>query len=422
MGISFPGISAPQQVSQRKSDLDGLAELLLAVTAQRRQLAMRREELDLQKQEFEQRKLEGGTRVEGARLDNERKKRELEDADNLQKAREVVNDAIGTFLMKGDRSPKAISELRVSLIQDPKHKKYSRLVDEELTKALSNTEKLESDIATRITQQTEADVKTQTKDSEITRIRADARRAVTLARTAEVQERIARAEERLGPGQRVGILEDMQRSGQTLGIVRRIRGVGPIEGLSDDMTFAQLSGKADAEADAMANNMRVAVEALKTLKDPSLGKAALTQLTTASIFKLPVDIFTDRFMSDDQKAAVPLYATIAQGLNRLVNGARGSDLDFMNARRAIAIKDTDPKKVREQKFLMMTLLPEMLSGPPGVPMSVNIKTVLDRAQAEGVDTMTLMPFRVIEERARAAEKAGPTQLGGTAGEFFEVRP
>lgn len=422
MGISFPGISAPQQVQQKRSDLDGLAELLVAVTQNRRQLALSREQLELQKQEFEQRKLEAGPRVEGAKLDNDKKKRELEFAENSQKAQEAANDAIGVFLMKGDKSPEAISNLRVSLIQDPRHKKYAALLDDALTTGLANTVKLETDIAQRQSAVVDAEVKTTTKPDEIKRIQADARRATTLARTADVQERIARAEEKLGPGNRNGIISDMRLTGKPLGVIRRIYGVGPIEGVPDDATADNLSGKKNADDDAMANNLRVAVEALKSLKDPGLGKAALTQLTTASFLKLPVDIFTDPLMSDDQKASVPLYATIAQGLNRLVNGARGSDLDFANARRAITIKDNDPTQVREQKFLMMELLPEMLAGAPGTVMSANIKTVLDRAQSKGVSITTLMPFRVIEERARAAEKAGPQVLSGTASEFFQVRP
>ena len=424
MGISFGAVSPPQQAAPRRSQADGLAELLLAITQSRTQREQFRERMALERQQEERAAAESGERVKLTKEQAAREKAKFEQEEREKEADDIVANAVpGLLTIKGGKpEPSDFENLRARLIAEkPKlggelNNAFNKQVGELQNFAKSYLDREKSELDLRVGKATEA--------STIARAKDEAKRSAILTRTAAIQERVAAAEERLGPGNRNGIISDMRLTGKPLGVIRRIYGVGPIDGVSDNATFDQLSGAKDADDDAMANNLRVAVEALKSLKDPGLGKAALTQLTTATIAKFPVDIFTDPYMSDDQKSAVPLYATIAQGLNRLVNGARGSDLDFANARRTVTIKDTDPPKVREQKFLMMTLLPEMLSGPPGVPMSTNIKTVLDRAQTAGVSMATLMPFRVIEERARANEKRGgdaPPPLSGTAGELFERR-
>ena len=117
MGISFAPISAPQLAPQKRSDLDGLAELLLAITQSRTQREQFREQMALQRQQEERAAAESGER---RTLSREEAARQKEAADR-QKRQDEADDLIGNALpgvltVKGGKPEQADFEESVAQV------------------------------------------------------------------------------------------------------------------------------------------------------------------------------------------------------------------------------------------------------------------------------------------------------------------
>lgn len=373
MGISFPVGSPPQQAAPRKSDLDGLAELLMAVTQNRRQLALSREQLELQKQEFEQRKLEGGVRVEGAQLENAKKKRELEDADNQTKAEEAANDAIGVFLMQGDSSPEAISKMRVSLITDPRHKKYAARLDNALTTGLRNTESLKAGIAERITKEVGAGVAVATKDDTIAGIKASTEKAITDAQRAGVELRTSRVNETLAKMSlthdpaRMNTFQRYLELGQPAGQAARLARVSLPPGITPDYTLDGAGGKGGADkqkAEALGSQARMGLELVEAAGNlPLSAKADLfrTSQSKGGVVGVLTKHLLNPQLAVGERQVVQGYLLMSQAYAIHVTGATATDQQMQLFSNTIIPLASDDMATRAKKQTVLRLLPDLIA-------------------------------------------------------------
>lgn len=394
MGISFPTVAPPQAAPQRRSDLDGLAELLLAVTQQRRQLAMQREELNMRKQEFEQRKLEGGVRMEGAKLENEQKRKEIELAETQQKAREIVTDALPRLLMKESYTDADVSALRVELLQQ--NKKIAPYVDEAFSLALKNTEQAKAALVERAMRESQGRVQAQTEATQVQRAKTEAQNAIVELDLNRVRKAIADAQLAFDP-QRIAIATSVMGNGANAGTAFRLAGVPLPAGIDPNYVLpSELTGKQTDQtrrAEGLLAGFRLARQ-----QATAIGPVPLTFINSVrartkgdGLIGGTIASFANVISSDNQQKLFNAYNTMSQMWRFHVSGAASALGEASQLMQLIAPLTGDKPETVLQKAQLQNAIEESMSRVVGAEWNPQqaVDHLISVAKANKMDKKTI---------------------------------
>lgn len=401
--IQFPSISPPQVVRAERP-LDGFAELLVAVQGQRAERAARLKQLAL-----EERRVASAENLDKFQIDEIKRKTELER--NELEAEEAAERYVAEAVIDPDLTPDKLSAIRARMITE--NKKIAPWISKAFDTQFSARQSTLKSVADRRTAETTARVAGATADNTIAQSATDRARSATEAQRAQVE--LALSQDVQNYGQRGHLFAQfLQVPGTTAATAARLAGMPLPKGVPPDFMFPAKPGESNAQTDVLLANMELANTAIDAAKDPGLKGAAWTQLTKSTIMGIPSALLTDPLMSDDQKALVSAYSALILPLNKLMSGARASDLDLTTARQTIVTRAGDGEKTRAQKALLRQMLPIVFAAQErGEPVSAAMRDVLDRAEAAGMDKKLLAPYRKAQRRYEAQEgKSGTGRSGG----------
>lgn len=342
--IRFPDIPSQMPIRAPRDDsANDLAQLLITIAQGRKQLAHKGEELKLQREEFEQRKSEAGARTEGTRLDNEKKKRELEIADLRQQAEELVADALPGLLTNPEgRTPKAISELRVRLIQG--NKKIAPYVDEAFTAVLKDTETLEGLIAQR--RQGVANAQKAEATAPLAEKREKAEIDNFARMTAASQAAITKS-----------AFDAWQNSTQPWGVVRKEFGL-PKGEMDDNAVFVDPAkagqGGATREQAARAAPLATQMRISGALIDVLEGKRGLGLLGSVkrSMKAGLTSTLANKALSPEQRQLVQSTAAFSDAYRFYISGQQSADVEALRMMNTVVPEYGDDADTRRQKRLL----------------------------------------------------------------------
>lgn len=334
MGISFAPISAPQQVVRKRSDLDGLAELLLAVTQARHDIAFKREGLDLERQRTEASIAEGAARTASSKLDRKKKERELE-VDLLKTEAADVAATIYQGMLSDPKgiTPQAINEAKRATLSNPAHKKIAPYVLDELDDFIKDGEAALAQHATRRADDVRMRVSEGTEPEQVSKIKADASTAQTQAKNAlveldlnRVRKSIEEARLRFDP-QRVGTAASIIGNGAPAGTAFRIAGVPLPAGVDPNYVLPNeaLGKQSDAQrrAEGLLSGFRLARQ-----QATAIGPVPLTFVNSVrartkgdGLIGGTIASFANTISSENQQRLFNAYNTMAQMWRFHVSGA-----------------------------------------------------------------------------------------------------
>src|SRR3990167_3135344 len=220
--ISFPNI-APRQLVQRDSPLAGLGEFLLTLSNNRKQLALERERLDLEKQ-----RTASGLEVD--KLSRDKTKREMELREKKFSAAEIAERYVHEALLTPGMTPEKLGTLRVRMIQE--NKKLGPFVSAAFDERFDTSQKLLQGIAQRRTAESSAAVATATQPERIKAPKVSLQVAEQQLRSAEVTHQIEVLRRDRDPA-RVNGAAALWQMGGTWGRARKTFGLAP-GGIADD--------------------------------------------------------------------------------------------------------------------------------------------------------------------------------------------
>lgn len=414
---NFGNIQTPQFIPapQRQNQLAEFGQLFATIVQNREQLAQQRERMAMERERLD-------ADLEMDKLQKKEKLAKLEQDEKIIGARNiVVTEALPALAsMPGGITPEAVEQERMRLIK-AYGKDFGTHISTALNEGVAGLEAVRAGIAERRANVVRADVAETTKDDAIAQADLGTQRGRIDVETARIQNATAKLDNDLTrlrtQGYDVQKLAEARNFAMTSGLpwgrVAKEFGL-PVKagGLSPDFVFPVAEDKdatkAAADAQTASDLLSVASAQLTAMPDIGVGTAAYTQLTTEKFLGIPVDPLAPAFTSDKEKQLVGPYATITTNLVKLQHGARGTNFDAQQTIRQIVVRDSDPAKTKADKRLMIQLLPIVFrASASGDPVAPRIKLMLDAAQKRGVDDNILAPFRALQKRYEAQERAKP---------------
>ena len=409
MGISFAPISAPQLAPQKRSDLDGLAELLLAVTQARQDIAIKKQGLELERQRTEASVAESGERVtaSAAQRAEEKRKREIEDA-KIAGADAAAVIYQGMLSAPGGITPQTINAAKLAAMSNPAHKKIAPYVLDELDDFIKDGEGALAQHAQRLTNERAERVGKATETDQVTKIQTDAKNAIVELDLNRVRKSIADAQLAFDPT-RASIAASVMGNGATLGAAFRIAGMKNTTGLPDDYVLPSEATGKQTDATRRASGL------LSAFRDARRNATSVGPVPLTFVNSLRARSKGDGFVggtiasasnlisSDKQQTLLNAYSTMAQMWRFHVSGAASALGEASQLMQLVAPLVGDKPTTVLQKTQLQNAIEESMSKVTGAEWSPKEAAdhVLSAARANKMDAKVIAALQ--KERDAAAK-------------------
>ena len=401
MGISFAPISAPQLAPQKRSDLDGLAELLLAVSQARQDIALKKQGLELERQRTEASVAESGERVtaSAAQRAEEKRKREIEDA-KIAGADRAALLYQGLLSTPGGVTPQAINAAKLEAAKDRKLAPY---ILDELDDFIKDGEAALAQHATRRVDDVRMRVSEGTEPEQVAKIKADASTAQTQAKNAVVEFDLNRVRKSIADAQlafdptRASIAASVMGNGAPLGTAFRIAGMKNTTGLPDDYVLpSELTGKqsdAQRRAEGLLSGFRLARQ-----QATAIGPVPLTFVNSVrartkgdGLIGGTIASFANVISSDQQQRLFNAYNTMSQMWRFHVSGAASALGEASQLMQLIAPLTGDSPEAVLGKAQLQNTIEESMSRVVGAEWNPQqaVDHLISVAKANKMDKKTL---------------------------------
>lgn len=363
MGISFPGISAPQQAAPRRSQLDGLAELLLAVTQARQDIALKKEGLALERQRTDASVAESGERAKAsaAQRAEEKRKREIEDLklDAASKAAVLYQKGLST---PGGLTPQVINALRLEAAKDKKAAPY---ILDELDEFVKDGEGALAQHAERVTAQSNQNVATSTEAERITvgKSAPAVQKAQLDAAGAQLKAATQQLDASKATIRSMAINSWLNTPGSTIGQFRKDYSIQGMLGSLPDNTVspAQKEGATISESQRttlLGARQMLAAEALLTPAIAKAGSVSLASQYRRTTKSESIEAVLNTFSDPTQKAIVRSQLGFLGGYILVMSGKAANEGEIIRSARGFleGYGDTDPASLQNAKFLRQSMM------------------------------------------------------------------
>lgn len=402
--ISFPTISPPQVV-QRRSQLDDLPQLILALAQHRESVANAHAQLELERQRTEDQLANSTENRAASKEERARAQAEHEHKLKVYQAHDIVANALpGVLTAPGDFTQNA-EAARVKLIQQ--NKQLAPFINDAFNSQLGDIARTRTAIAERRKAEAEAPVAEKTAGARIKAAQNAADQSDVDLATSRLTNTLKSLEVQGFDAQKLAVANDFARtSGLPWGIVRKQFGLPSIKGgLEDTFTFPEAKTAASGQLEQAANQLRLANDGINALGNKGLSVASYASLSAGAWTSGAINALSSR---DQQELAAAYSQFIAPIQAVLVKGA-ASDKDVQRMQRAYVTLDSDDRTVRAQKALVRTALAESFN-----PAATDYVGMLDKFEAiiktHGIprNSPVVAPFLAMRPKLREAQKRADT--------------
>lgn len=379
--INFPTIQAPQVVAPKRSDLDGFAEFLAALSAQRDERAVRREQLDMQRRQLANSETKD-------KFQMEQDKRKLEQDELLIQADEAAERYAREITTDPGADENTISAVLARAVSE--NKKIAPFISKAIMQQVQQQQQTLASVAQRkaaqsgaVTAGVNADVATATKDDRIAAgkledevVAAQLTAANHAAEASRLGAILARDQINLDPARRSQISQFMA-AGKTLG--EAYRAVGRTVPAGADPNFRLDAGDEGGAAGAAARKQKglaaqaqLGVETLRAAGSIPLSVGAdifRVALAKEGVLGAGARALANKSLTPAERQTVQGYMLLGQAYMVHVTGATATNTQsqvFMNT--IVAFASDDPKTI-QQKITIQNLLPQLIAqglGPSDI--------------------------------------------------------
>lgn len=401
--IQFPAIQPAQAVAPQPSPLEGLGEIFLHIVQQRQQIETERQRIGLERQRTE------AQLASGQITDAEHKqalKNSLREFDLREQkvAGAAIAERYFTPLVAANTLDRAsFDKAMVAATHDKEAKGREPYITEAFRAFEKDQIQVHTELAQRRIAEVGANIAEATPAAQITKAKADARTAVARAN-------IEQAMEKLGPGDRASMMRGLE-SGQPLGIIRKLHGIGPIAGVSDDYTIPQPSGKPSATQEHAGPLLTQWRSSRAVVEGAGAQSLNFVSSMRGKMGIGGIDYTLSKLTNEKQRNLLTGLRGMSEAYRFYVSGQQSSELEAGRLMALLVPTDNKPETLRVKRFLWDTIDQAMSAAAQGqTTPSGAAQQILDAALANKMPQATVKILRQQRDDARKYEASAQFKL------------
>lgn len=404
MGISFPVGSPPQQAAPRRSSVDGLAELMLALTQARTQRSQFREQMALQKQQEERAATESGERIKLSKEEAARQKAEADRIARQDEADDIIGNAIPGVLTLNGGKPTLQDFENLRAEQIAKYPKLAGELNNAYNKQVGELQTAAKNTLDRSRAEVQLDVETNTKDARITSAKNDAERSGVELVNSRLDQQIKRADVAGMPRMLAAVTAWRESGGKPWKQFAKQFQVPVFRGgLKPDDVHTPPASAGDQAGEEAEQLTAVSIAALNKYNKVGLSPVAFGVLAGKGALSGPViSRVALAGLSEAQQDQVSLYAPLAWNMQQKMKGV-ATEGDAIRMLNALVTNEADPDRVKAQKALLRNASVFLTEARRGNFTAALLKFE-ETAKTLGVtDKALLDPFIALRPKVKRAD-------------------